>query len=413
MEAQQARWAGEILLVRPVSFWAMSAGAAAIAVFLILFMWLGSYTRRTTVAGQLVPDLGLVKVYPSQSGVILAKLVTDGQKVKREQPLYVLSVERHSAAEGKTQELISAQVRARLANLRTEISNQERVYAAQKAGTAGRMESYQSELRELEEQIIGQHQRVALALEAVRRYEDLYARSYVSQDQLNARRAELVDARSHLDSQYRERALLEGRLHEQAIELRSLPLKHASQTAEIERAIAAANQELVESEARRRIVVVAPASGIATAVTGELGQIAASDRPMLSIVPARSRLLAHFLVPTRAVGFLRSGNEVRVRFQAFPFQKFGYGTGRVAEVARVALSDAEITGSNAMRAHGEDGRGQPLYRVVVSLQGQSILAYGEEKPLQAGMLVEADILQENRRLYEWMLEPLYSVTGKL
>ncbi|MDN7919179.1 hypothetical protein QZM99_13895 [Burkholderia gladioli] len=40
------------------------------------------------------------------------------------------------------------------------------------------------------------------------------------------------------------------------------------------------------------------------------------------------------------------------------------------------------------------------------------MAYGKPRPLQAGMTVQADILQERRRLYEWVLEPLYSVTGK-
>jgi membrane fusion protein len=29
------------------------------------------------------------------------------------------------------------------------------------------------------------------------------------------------------------------------------------------------------------------------------------------------------------------------------------------------------------------------------------------------MLLDADILQEKRRLYEWVLEPLYTLSGKL
>ena len=41
------------------------------------------------------------------------------------------------------------------------------------------------------------------------------------------------------------------------------------------------------------------------------------------------------------------------------------------------------------------------------------MAYGNAQPLQAGMVVEADVLQEKRKLYEWVLEPLYSLTGKL
>ncbi len=57
--------------------------------------------------------------------------------------------------------------------------------------------------------------------------------------------------------------------------------------------------------------------------------------------------------------------------------------------------------------------GEPLYRITVVLARQTITAYGKPQPLQAGMLVDADIVQEKRHLYEWVLEPLYSLTGKL
>ena len=40
-------------------------------------------------------------------------------------------------------------------------------------------------------------------------------------------------------------------------------------------------------------------------------------------------------------------------------------------------------------------------------------AYGEVYPFKAGMTFDADIMQEERKLYEWVLEPLYSIKGKL
>ena len=59
------------------------------------------------------------------------------------------------------------------------------------------------------------------------------------------------------------------------------------------------------------------------------------------------------------------------------------------------------------------GAGEPLYRITVDLSAQTIMAYGEARPLQIGMQLEADIMQERRKLYEWVLEPLISITGKL
>ena len=84
--------------------------------------------------------------------------------------------------------------------------------------------------------------------------------------------------------------------------------------------------------------------------------------------------------------------------------------GRVAAVAKTALPAAEISSLAA----GNPGQpSEPLYRITVELPRQSVTAYGKAYSLQAGMLLEADVLQDRRRLYEWVLEPLFSLTGKI
>jgi len=50
--------------------------------------------------------------------------------------------------------------------------------------------------------------------------------------------------------------------------------------------------------------------------------------------------------------------------------------------------------------------------ITVSLASQTVAAYGAEVPLQPGMTLEADVALERRRLFEWMLDPLYAVTGR-
>jgi membrane fusion protein len=128
----------------------------------------------------------------------------------------------------------------------------------------------------------------------------------------------------------------------------------------------------------------------------------------LSIVPAGAKMQAYLYAPSRAIGFVKPGDKVQMRYQAYPYQKFGQAQGTVAFVAKVALSGNELTGL-AQQANG----GEPLYRITVDLSAQTVKAYGRQQALQAGMLLDADILQEKRRLYEWVLEPLYTLSGKL
>ncbi len=113
-------------------------------------------------------------------------------------------------------------------------------------------------------------------------------------------------------------------------------------------------------------------------------------------------------MPSAAIGFVRVGDPVLLRYQAFPYQKFGQYQASVVSIARNALSAAELATSGIQSASD-----RTYYRITVALKSQTVTAYGKPQALEAGMTLQADILQERRRLYEWVLEPLYSMTGKL
>jgi membrane fusion protein len=56
---------------------------------------------------------------------------------------------------------------------------------------------------------------------------------------------------------------------------------------------------------------------------------------------------------------------------------------------------------------------EPAYRVIVTIDSQSVKAYGHDVLLQPGMLLDANIQLDRRRLYQWLLDPLYSVRGRV
>ena len=91
---------GQIILIRPISFSYMSMIALMIALAIIAFFVTVSYTKRSTLNGQLAPDLGLLKVYAPQLGTILEKHVVEGAAVKEGDVLFVLTSERRSTALG-------------------------------------------------------------------------------------------------------------------------------------------------------------------------------------------------------------------------------------------------------------------------------------------------------------------------
>ncbi|KVO50703.1 MFP transporter [Burkholderia ubonensis] len=405
------RTLGDIVLVRPVSLTLLTVSAVCMVMSVILFFVFGAYTRRATVDGVIMPDSGLVKVYAQQSGILNKRDVVEGQRVTRGQALYTLSTDLQSSVEGLTQAALIAQAHQSKTSLQQEMDKTRLLHRDEYNTLRTKIDSLRVTLGRIDEQLAAQRIRTSIAADGTKRYRSLLAQDYISVDQAQQREADLLDQQSKLSGLERERASTQQLLAEVNNEYSGLALKHQNQLAQINRNVIEVNQSLIEKEAKRQILVVAPESGVATAVIAEVGQAADTSRPLASIVPDGARWQAHLFVPSAAVGFVHVGDPVLIRYQAYPYQKFGQYPATVASIARTALSAAELATSGAPISF--QGGESAFYRITVALQSQHVTAYGKPEPLHAGMALQADILQERRRLYEWVLEPLYSLTGKL
>ncbi len=293
-----------------------------------------------------------------------------------------------------------------------ELGKTESLQQEQRANLMRKQGAFEAELHVIAQSIEGQKSRVALAEDTLRRYRGLLEKDYIAGEQVQLREADLIDQRSRLQALERDRLNVQRELTLLRGELERLPLEQAKELSGLRRSISSTDQELAESELRRQVLVVAPRDGVATAVTAEVGQNVDASRPVVSIVPPGGRLQAYLFAPSKAVGFVREGDRVMIRLDPYPYQKFGHLPGRVAQVARVALSGQELS---ALGLAGGDAAAaaEPVYRITADLDAQTIMAYGEARPLQVGMQLQADIMQERRKLYEWVLEPLLTITGKL
>jgi membrane fusion protein len=353
----------------------------------------------------------LVKVYAPQYGIVAKKNVVEGRSVKQGDVLYVLSSERHSATQGSVQATISRQVSAREKSFKDALEKTRKLNEDEHTSLVRRIDALVSELAKVDNQIEGQISRVKLADDAMVRMRDLSAQNFISKDQVQQRQADLLDQQARLQALERDHISIARDLTDKRDELASMPLRHQNQLAQIERDIASLAQELTESEAKRSLEITAPEAGVAAAVTAEVGQMVDGSKPLVSIVPIGAMLQAHLYAPSRAIGFVKPGDKVLMRYQAFPYQKFGQAEGTVASVAKVALSGSDMASISGLS--NQANAGEPMYRITVRLSKQEIKTYGRPQALQAGMLLDADILQETRSLYEWVLEPLFSLSGKL
>ncbi|MFM1987425.1 MAG: hypothetical protein RJA99_382 [Pseudomonadota bacterium] len=412
MHARRGQWLGPVLLVSPVSHAVWALLALAVFVALVAFATFGEFTRKVRVNGWIVPSDGMVRVFAQQPGVVESIRIREGDTVVRGAPLMVVSAERRSSAVGATQAEITRLLGARRDSLEVEIGQQQALFAQQKAALERRADAIRSEVEQFGREIALQASRTELSARATERMREVARRGAASVQEVDQHQEAELEQRSRLRQLERVRAERQRELAGLQAEIADLPLKHRTQLATLRREISTLEQDTAESEARREAVVLAPQAGTVTAIQAEVGGNATPNTPLLSIVPEASRLEAQLFASSKAIGFVRRGQPVLLRLQAFPYQKFGHVRGTVESVSRAALSPAEVP-TQLAGLTSLLGTNEPIYRIVVRLERQAVTAYGAQQPLQPGMQLESDVLLERRRLWEWALEPLFTLTGKL
>ncbi|AND68651.1 anibiotic ABC transporter [Dyella thiooxydans] len=390
-----------------MSRWLLSTLALLLAVTLLLFLILGHYTRRETVTGELVPSAGLLNLAAPNAGTITRVHVHDGQAVKAGDVLLELASDQDSAALGDTHVLIGQQLDAQRAGLQADLRNQQQLSQQQADGLRSKTMLLRAQLVQITAQLAIEQQQVTSNQQLLARLLPLGAKGYVSAVQIQQQRGATLDALSQYKALLRQQLDTRQQLYAAQQQLKQLPLNAMAKRNDTERQLASVAQSIAQNEQQRAVVLRAPHDGLVSAVLLKSGQMVSAGEPLLSILPADSTLQAQLLVPSRAIGFIEPGSRVVLRYQAFPYQKFGQQYGKVSDISRSALTPGEVQTLVGQQTQ------EPLYRVLVTLDHQDVLAYGKAEPVKPGMALNADILMDRRSLLEWVFEPLYGMAHHL
>lgn len=410
IEFASTRHYGTVILRSYTSHRILVLFFCTIAVAIIAFLIFFTTARKAETSGVLLPSEGLIRVRPGQAGIVTQLRVKEGQKVKFGEVLFVLSNERNIGNLQSAESTVSALLQNRRDSYRDELLQASQQSSQRLAAVQKRTTALGEEGARLESQTVLQRSRVILVTQAFQRFKDLHATNYISAAQLEEKEGELLDQRQRLAELERLKGINERDYASADADYRDLQYQAQRDEAALKRNALAIQQDLAESEARREIQVIAPTAGTVTAIAVEVGKPVSADSTLTSILPAGSELEAEIYAPSRSVGFIKPGMTVLLRYQAYPYQKFGQYEAVVHEVAGTSTSAQELTLPGAAMAANQNS--EPLYRIRLKLKQQSVLAYGKSVNLKPGMLLDASIILEHRRLYEWVLEPLFSISGR-
>ena len=409
-QAKKNRWTGQIVLVRPFSLQFLTFCAVALATVLIAFLIFGSYTNKTTVTGQLLPTTGVVRVYSQDMGIIANQHVMNGDFVKKGDILFTLSTSRNDD-NGSIQARLLAEAELKKLSAEQEIIRKKRVHVAEKTAQENTVHRLLNQMQHVKYQIVAQEKRVAISEKMLGKQRYLAKVDAISELEKNSYENALLELKAGLATYQREADNLAREINVQQSNLKNLPEQQATEISQLERTVSVYQQEILDYQQRSEQTIRATISGYISSINTEIGQQVDANKLLMSIVPKESELLANLYVPSRAIGFVKPNDKVILRYQAYPYQKFGHAEGHVISIAQTALGSQEWTNLGNIFTQTAQVN-EPVYLIKVKLNNQHIRVYGTEKKLQIGMVLEADILHENKRLYEWILDPLYQVIGK-
>jgi membrane fusion protein len=407
-EMQGASMNGDLLDPGSLRTWWWVCSMSLIVAALAAYLLVGTYTKRVTVSGVLLPPRGLVRVMPPIDGVVTQSFAQQGALVHRGSTLFVITDERRLAGDNeRAGQVVRAQLEARLEQERLERDKTLDLERESERSIKERLVQLRNEATALDREIELSREHFTSEKANLERYRKLAGLHFLSDIGFSEKKNAVTDLEARLAENERVRAGVKADIEAADADLRQLPMKTAMQLASIDSQTNALKQQVVENGAHDQIAVTAPDDGTIASVLVQPGE-SARNQALATLVPAGARLHAELFVPSRWIGFVAPGQPVRLRYEAYPYQKFGQYDGTVLSISNSQIDPADIP-PGVPRGDMQQG----VYKITVDLASQHVVAYGADRPLISGMVVEASIMQDKRRLIEWIFEPLISVKGNI
>lgn len=406
VDRQLDRLHGDVVVVPKISSACISLLLLAWLICAGVFLSKTSFARSESVLGWLEPDAGVVKVFAHKGGKIARLLVREGDVVSRNQPLAVINGDNVLTDGQHLEEVLLAEyfsqqrvMQLSLTRVREKAEEERRSITSNRKHAAEQMSWVDAQLETLATRIeLLRDRRVA--------QEELNQQGLVSDAAIDDLRGQELELENRFQSTSASRVSLQNQIVQHNSSLAMLEQDVANDVAALELKLSNLSQAIAKLRGERTYVVTASIDGVVSGLNAIEGQQSQVDRQLMAIMPESSRMMARLLVPTRSSGFVKPGQPVHLRYDAFPHQKFGLYRGTIIDVARNISLGGELPDA-PLRLQ------EPAYQVSAVLNDDAVFAYGERHALRPGMTLSADIVLEERSVLEWLLDPILSLRGRI
>lgn len=402
---------------------------------LIVWATFGQLDIVAVAEGKLIPQSYVKIVQPAEAGIVKQILVKEGESVRAGQILMQMDT---LIAEADTKSLAADAARKRLSihRINAELANEpfrigtddppalareiEAQYRANRAALSAVLAEERTRLTKAQQELAAATQ-VKHKLEATiphylaqeKAFEKLAKDGFAGSIMTSDKKRERIEKEQELETQGHLIASAAASIDQSQKRLEQIEAdarqKLYTEKNDLTSQLDKLTQEVTKQAHRQALMELkAPQDGtVKDLATHTAGTVVQPGTVMLTLVPKDDTLRAEVWISNEDIGFVQPGQEVKLKFAPYPFQKYGMAYA-VVETISADAADQNTQGNNrAVPTTDSTGKPQPLrYKALINLQAMYLTADDKRFPLSAGMQTNAEILLGTRSVLEYLLSPV-------
>ncbi|HFR0140671.1 TPA: HlyD family secretion protein [Klebsiella pneumoniae] len=409
IEYKRHHWRGKALLLAGLPAWLIVLLSTLFLIALIVAVIFCKFTQRIDVKGEVITLPHSINVFSPQQGFIIKQYVKIGDLVKKNQPLYEIDVSRNTSS-GNVSAAQVESINEKIYNseeiIKKLVHNKKQTLNALNEQLKTSTDSLKVTIRMLQNTQAG----LKKTHDNLASYDKYLSDGLITKDQYNYQHSLYFQQQSAYQSLVSQKMQLESQITQ-------LNSDKVTKAADFDNQISSQyNQtndyknQLIESNANGNLIVKATADGRIESLSATQGQTVDNGSSLAQIKPIGN--VEYYLIlwlPNNSIPYLKIGDSINIRYDAFPADKFGQFPGEIISISSMPASRQEMSEYTNVN-NGSTQQELALYKAIVKIKDKEFSYKGKTLSLSNGLKAQAVVFLEERPLYMWMFTPIYKIS---
>jgi membrane fusion protein len=396
IEYKRFYWKGKALLLAGLPAWLVTLLSLIFLIALVATIIFCKFTQRIDVRGEVITLPHSINVFSPQQGFVVTQYVKVGEIVKKGQPLYELDVSRNTTS-GNVSESQIESINEKIINANDIIKKLKKNKDETLNALDSQIKNVKDSLKETNHMLANTQAGLRKMYENLSNYDKYLKNGLITKDQYNYQHSLYFQQQSNYQSLISQQMQLDTQVTQINSDRVTKAADFDNQISNQYNQINDYKNQLIESNASGNVVIKATANGKVESLAVTKGQMVENGSSLAQIKPTGD--VEYYLIlwlPNNSIPYIKPGDTINIRYDAFPADKFGQFPGKVLSISSMPASRQELSEYTNV-SNG-------------TIKHKSFNYKGKTLTLSNGLKAQAVVFLEERPLYMWMFTPFYKIS---